>query len=210
MSDMTKEIIDTLIEGGKATPGPTLAPRLSMMKVNIQEVFKKINEKTKDFAGMKVPIKIIIDKESKETEIEVGTPPMPGLIKKEIGIEKAKTVEDEKKEEKPAAVDQSKAEEKTDKPAKTPAPVVPTPAPVATESTIVKPKERIMIGNITIEQCVKIAKMKMDSLLAKNLKAAVKQVVGTCQSMNGIMVEGIEPKKIIKEIDEAKYDSQIK
>lgn len=91
-----KEVIDALIEGGKATPGPALAPRLSMMKVNIQEIFKKINEKTKDYAGMKVPVKIIIDKKSKDFEIEVGTPPVSSLLKKELGIEVAKITEEEK------------------------------------------------------------------------------------------------------------------
>jgi len=91
-----KEIIDTLVEGGKATPGATLAPRLSMLKVNIQDVFKKINDKTKDYSGMKVPVKIIIDKKSKEVEVEVGTPPATSILKKEMGIELAKISEEEK------------------------------------------------------------------------------------------------------------------
>jgi len=58
------------------------------MKVNIKAVIDAINEKTKDMAGMKVPVKVIIDTDSKEFEIEVGTPPVAALIKKEIGIQK--------------------------------------------------------------------------------------------------------------------------
>lgn len=56
--------------------------------MNIKAVIDAINEKTKDMAGMKVPVKVIIDTDSKEFEIEVGTPPVAALIKKEIGIQK--------------------------------------------------------------------------------------------------------------------------
>lgn len=37
---------------------------------------------------MQVPVKVIIDTDDKSFEIEVGTPPASGLIKKEAGIEK--------------------------------------------------------------------------------------------------------------------------
>ena len=60
-----KETIDLLIEGGKASPGPTTVPKLSAYKLNVGEVFKQINEKTKEYKGMKVPVKLIIDKETK-------------------------------------------------------------------------------------------------------------------------------------------------
>lgn len=165
MSD--KEIIDALVDGGKATPGAALAPRLSAMKVNIQDVFKKINDKTKEFGGMKVPVKIIIDKKTKEVEVTVGTPPVASLIKKEIGIELAKITEEEKTAGKTNA------------------------------------------GNLTFDQVVKIAKMKQENLYAKDLKAAIKQVVGTAASMP-VLVENKKPKEIIKEIEEGKFDSQIK
>jgi large subunit ribosomal protein L11 len=212
-----KETIDTLVEGGKASPGPALAPRLAMMKLNIQDVFKKINDKTKDYVGMKVPVKIIIDKETKAVEIEVGTPPMSGLIKKELRLEKAKTDTGEKAEKtkeqaatpKPTAADKAAKEVKGDEKKAATEKTVAAPA-AETEKAPEKPKEKIVLASITVEQCVKIAKMKMDSLLAKDLKAAVKQVVGTCQSMNGIQVEGKDPKDVIKDIDEGKYDSVIK
>lgn len=163
-----KEIIDLLIEGGKATPGATTAPKLSAYKLNIGEIFKQINEKTKEYVGMKVPVKIIVDKKTHEYEIKVGTPPVSSLIKKELGIQFAKITEEEK-----------------------------TAGKTST-------------GNLTIDQCVKIAKMKMENLLAKDLKSAVKQVVGAANSLTGVLVEGKRPKEVIKEIDEGKYDQLFK
>ncbi|MEM0379519.1 MAG: 50S ribosomal protein L11 [Nanopusillaceae archaeon] len=84
-----KEIIELLVEGGNAKPGPTIAPKLSQLKLNVGEVIKAINEKTKIFEGMQVPVKIIVDVETKKFEIEVGLPPVSALIKKELKIETA-------------------------------------------------------------------------------------------------------------------------
>jgi len=85
---MAKENIEVLVEGGKATAAPPLGPALGPMGVNIGQVVGEINNKTKVFAGMKVPVKVIIDSDTKEFEIEVGTPPASQLLKKEAGIEK--------------------------------------------------------------------------------------------------------------------------
>lgn len=63
------------------------------------------------------------------------------------------------------------------------------------------------IGNLTFEQVLKIAKGRMDYLLAKDLKSAVKIVLGTANSMTGVLVENKRPKEVIKEVDEGKYDS---
>jgi large subunit ribosomal protein L11 len=166
-----KEVIKLLIEGGKATPGPSTAPKLSAYKLNIGEVFKQINEKTKEYEGIQVPVKIVIDKKSREYSIEVGIPPVSSLIKKELGI-----ISKEKKE--------------------------------TTTSTVEK-KEIVPLGNLTMEQCVKIAKIKMNNMLAKDLKSAVKMVIGTAVSMP-VTIEGKKPKEILKEIDEGKYDNLFK
>jgi len=64
-------------------------------------------------------------------------------------------------------------------------------------------------GNIAIEQIIKIAKTKMPEMLDKNLKKAVKSVVGTCMSL-GILIDNKDPKTVQKEIDEGHYDSEIK
>ncbi|MBT3323549.1 50S ribosomal protein L11 [archaeon] len=83
---MAKETIDALVEGGKASAAPPLGPALGPLKVNIGQVVAEINKKTAAFNGMKVPVKVIVDTETKEFEITVGTPPVSGLIKKELGI----------------------------------------------------------------------------------------------------------------------------
>lgn len=85
---MPKEVIDALVEGGKASAGPPLGPALGPKGVNIKAVIDAINEKTKSFEGMKVPVKVIIDSDTKEFEIEVGVPPVSQLLKKELGLEK--------------------------------------------------------------------------------------------------------------------------
>ncbi len=82
------EKLDVLVDGGKATPGPPLGPALGPMGVNVIQVVNAINEKTKAFAGMKVPVTLTVDPKTKAFEIKVGTPPVSALILKEIGIEK--------------------------------------------------------------------------------------------------------------------------
>ncbi len=80
--------LEILVEGGKATPGPPLGPALGPLGLNIGQVVKEINEKTKDYQGMTVPVKITVDPKTKSYTITVGTPPVSALIKKELGIEK--------------------------------------------------------------------------------------------------------------------------
>ncbi|MEM4265037.1 MAG: 50S ribosomal protein L11 [Thermoplasmata archaeon] len=82
------EKVEVLVDGGKATPGPPLGPALGPLGVNVVEIVKSVNDKTKAFTGMKVPVKILIDPKTKKYEIEVGTPPTSALILKELGIEK--------------------------------------------------------------------------------------------------------------------------
>ena len=82
------ERIEALVDGGKATPGPPLGPALGPLGVNIVEILKAINEKTKSFEGMKVPVVLLIDPKTKAYTIEVGTPPTSALILKEVGVEK--------------------------------------------------------------------------------------------------------------------------
>ena len=83
---MAKETVDALVEGGKASAAPPLGPALGPLKVNIGQVIVEINKNTAAFAGMKVPVKVIVDSETKAFEIFVGTPPASGLIIKELNI----------------------------------------------------------------------------------------------------------------------------
>ncbi len=85
---MAEKIVNAMVEGGKATPGPPLGPSLAPMGVPVPQVIQKINEATKAFAGMNVPVKVIIDSVTKEFHIEVGSPPLAEIIKKEAKIEK--------------------------------------------------------------------------------------------------------------------------
>lgn len=80
--------IDAIIDGGKATAGPPLGPALGPLGVNAGQVVAKINEATNAFAGMKVPVKVIVNTKTKEFKIEIGTPPTAEIIKKEAGIQK--------------------------------------------------------------------------------------------------------------------------
>ncbi len=51
-------------------------------------VVRRINELTKDFAGMRVPVTVKVDIEKKTFEVEVGVPTTGALIVKELKIEK--------------------------------------------------------------------------------------------------------------------------
>ncbi len=85
---MPKETVEALVEGGKATAAPPLGPALGPLGVNIGQIITEINKKTGSFKGMQVPIKVIVDKETKNFEVTVGTPPASALIKAEAKIEK--------------------------------------------------------------------------------------------------------------------------
>jgi len=87
MIELTEKL-EVLVDGGKATPGPPLGPALGPMGVNVIQVVNAINEKTKAFTGMKVPVTLLVDPKTKSFEIKVGTPPTSALILKEIKIEK--------------------------------------------------------------------------------------------------------------------------
>lgn len=68
--------------------------------------------------------------------------------------------------------------------------------------------EEVKVGNASIEDIIKIAKVKHSGMLEKTLKAAVKSVLGTCASI-GILVENKNPNEIIKDVTEGKFDKEI-
>ncbi len=65
------------------------------------------------------------------------------------------------------------------------------------------------VADILIEQIIKIAKMKEDTLSGRALKDRVKEIVGTCNSM-GILVEGKPAVETIADINSGKYDEEIR
>jgi large subunit ribosomal protein L11 len=81
------ERINVLVDAGKATPGQPLGPVLGPLGVNVVKVVQEINEKTKQFTGMKIPVTIEVNPD-KTFNILVGTPPTTALILKELGVEK--------------------------------------------------------------------------------------------------------------------------
>ncbi len=58
---------------------------------------------------------------------------------------------------------------------------------------------------MSIDQIKKVARMKFDSLLANDLKAAVREIAGTCYSL-GIKVDGKVPREFIADVKAGKYD----
>lgn len=78
------QTIEAVVDGGKASAGPPLGPALGPAGVNIGEVIKAINEKTAEFNGMKVPVKVKVA-DNKSFTITVGTPPASALILDKLG-----------------------------------------------------------------------------------------------------------------------------
>lgn len=155
---MAKDTVEILIEGGSATPGPPLGPALGPFGINMMQIVEEINKKSADFSGMKVPVIVIIDRDTKDFEIEIGTPPTTSLIMEELNIEKASQ----------------------------------------------EPGLDI-VADLSIEQALKIARMKFDSLLANDYKAGTKEIIGSCVSM-GITVNGKDPRETQKDIDAGEFD----
>lgn len=157
---MAKEMkISSMVEGGKASAGPPLGPALGPMGVNIGEIINQINEKTKDLEGTKVPVIVYVDPSTKQFRIEVGSPPLAELFKKELKLEKFP------------------GHQKNEK------------------------------INIPLAAVVKITKMKMENLNAKNFKDAVKIILGSCVSY-GFLIDQRDPREVQKDIDDGKLDPE--
>ena len=83
-----KQDISALVTGGEASAGPPLGPALGPIGVNIMQVINAINEETKEFKGMKIPVTVSVDTDTKKWEIKVGIPSAAALLLKEAGIQK--------------------------------------------------------------------------------------------------------------------------
>jgi large subunit ribosomal protein L11 len=154
-----KKVVEALVNGGQATAGPPLGPALGPLGVNVLAIVNKINEITKDYAGMKVPVKVSVDTDNKEFEVSVGTPTTSALLVSELGVTKGSGVPNTEK-----------------------------------------------IGDLSLEQIIRITKVKSGDVLGKDLKAAVNEILGTGVSM-GVTVEGKDPREVQKEIKEGKHDA---
>jgi large subunit ribosomal protein L11 len=160
MTDM--QTVSALVTGGQANAGPPLGPTLGPLGVNILQIVNAINEKTKDFEGMKVPVTVSVDKKNKTWTVEVGIPSAAALILKEAGLQKGS----------------------------------------GTSGTT-------WVGDITPDSVVKVAKLKIDSSYATDIKSAAKEIIGTCLAL-GIKINGKNPKEITPEVNAGKWDDKFK
>ncbi len=154
-------IIKLLIDGGDMKPGPAIAQQIGPMGINMGKVISDINNATKEFKGVKVPVELDVNEKTKTFVVRVASPPTSELLKKELKLEKGT------------------ADHKNS-----------------------------IIGNASIEDVIKIAKIKHPNMLEKNLKNAVKSILGTCKSI-GILVENKDPNELVKDVNEGKYDKEI-
>ena len=88
MAQKVTGYIKLQIPAGKATPAPPVGPALGQHGVNIMDFTKQFNEKTKNDAGMIIPVVITVYQDRSFTFI-TKTPPAPVLIKKACGLDKA-------------------------------------------------------------------------------------------------------------------------
>ena len=153
-----KKVVELIVSGGQANAGPPLGPALGPLGVNIVAIVNKINEITKEYAGMKVPVKISVDTGDKTFEVSVGTPTASALIVAELKVEKGS----------------------------------------GTPNTV-------KIGDLSMEQILKIAKIKGPQLLSPTVKKATKELLGTCVSL-GVTVEGKDPREVQKDVDAGNYE----
>jgi len=86
------DVIEVLVPGGKASPGPPIGPALGPLGINIKAVVDDINAKTASYNGMQVPVKVIVD-DKKNVTLEIGIPPASALILIEAGLEKGSSGE---------------------------------------------------------------------------------------------------------------------
>jgi large subunit ribosomal protein L11 len=154
---MNMEKINLIVDAGKANLGQ-LSSKISSLGFNVNEIQKEINEKTKEFAGLKVNVILILDKDNKNYEIKVKAPSVADLVKKELGVELLKLSEEDKQ------------------------------------------KGKSFVGNLTMKQVEKIAKIKAEELGEKDLKKVLKMVIGSINTLQGVLIEGKKPKEILKEI----------
>ncbi len=82
---MVKKTLRFIIEGGKATPGPPIGPALSPFKINVMEVVNAINNATRDYEGLLVPVEVAIDTDTKKFDVKVGIPTTTALLMKYAG-----------------------------------------------------------------------------------------------------------------------------
>ena len=88
MAQKVVGFIKLQIPAGKATPAPPVGPALGQHGVNIMAFTKEFNERTKNDAGLIIPVVITVYAD-RSFSFVTKTPPAAVLIKKACGIETA-------------------------------------------------------------------------------------------------------------------------
>jgi len=86
-----EKIIKLQIPAGKANPAPPIGPALGAAGVNIMAFCKEFNAKTQAMAGNILPVVISVYQD-KSFDFILKKPPIPEMLKKELGIEKGSAV----------------------------------------------------------------------------------------------------------------------
>ena len=86
MAKKLNAVVKLQLPAGKATPGPPVGSSLGPHGINIPGFTKEFNEKTKDQAGLIIPVVISIYADRSFTFV-LKTPPAAVLIKKACKIE---------------------------------------------------------------------------------------------------------------------------
>ncbi len=96
MAQKVTGFIKLQIPAGKATPAPPVGPALGQHGVNIMAFTKEFNERTKNDAGLIIPVVITVYADRSFTFV-TKTPPAAVLIKKACGIESGSGVPNKNK-----------------------------------------------------------------------------------------------------------------
>ena len=91
MAQKVTALVKLQIPAGKATPAPPVGSALGPHGINIMQFTKEFNERTKNDAGLIIPVVITVYADRSFTFV-TKTPPAAVLIKKACGIDKASGV----------------------------------------------------------------------------------------------------------------------
>ena len=88
MAKKVSKVVKLQVVAGKANPAPPVGPALGQAGVNIMGFCKEFNERTKDKAGLIIPVEITVFEDRSFTFI-TKTPPAAVLLKKAAKIDEA-------------------------------------------------------------------------------------------------------------------------
>ncbi len=158
---MVEKTFNFIVSGGEASGGPPIGPALGPLGLNIMAVVNKINEGTAEYKGVKVPVDVTVDTDTKQFIVKVGMLSTYALVTQALGIQKGSQ----------------------------------TP-------------NMDFVGDLAFDQVISVARRKREGLLAASLKSAVKEILGSCQSI-GVTIEGQPAKEMQALVSSGEYDQRL-